>query len=241
VVTLTRLLAVFVRWLARSRRRQLAVLVLPVLGVVALLAPHGSVSPPAPSGRLAGGLGPTQDAGGGGYGGPTGGPTSPAHPSATGLPGTTGAAPGPTVSARPAVAIPAAAVRVATGYVQTANAHDARPGRDSGFLDSYLRARPYLTPQLFTLVSTPSQRGDYQWAQWQQAQATVSVQVQRVAVPDGAPLPTASTAYVRVVFRQVVTAHAAGASGGTVTGEVTLVASRSGTGGWLVSQLLAST
>src|SRR5205814_6100798 len=115
-------------------------------------------------------------------------------------------------------------------------------GKDHGFLDSYVRARPYLTPQLYALVTAPSQRGDYEWAQWRQARATVAVQVQRVALPDGAPVPTATTAYVRVQFRQVVTPHAASASNaaGVLPGAVTLLVT--GTGGkWLVSQLLADT
>jgi hypothetical protein len=137
--------------------------------------------------------------------------------------------------------LPAGAVKVATAYAVTVNTHDARPGKDHGFLDSYLRARPYLTPHLFAVVTTPSRRGDLEWGQWQEAQATVTVQVQRVALPDGAPLPTATAAYLRVQFRQVVTAHAPGASGGVQAGAVTLVATRTSAGTWLVSQLLVDT
>jgi hypothetical protein len=237
VVTLTRLLSLLVRWFTRSRRRRVALLVLPLLVVVALLAPrHGGSAAQRPPGRLAGGPGSSVGAL------PTGGPTG-TVPQATGLPGTTGAPPsGPAPVTRTAVPLPAGAAAVATEYVKTVDAHDARPGKDRGFLDSYARARPYLTPELFALVTAPSQRGDYQWAQWRQAQATVAVQVQRVALPDGAPVPTASTAYVRVQFRQVVTPRAAGASAaaGVLPGGVTLVATRSG-GKWLVSQLLADT
>jgi hypothetical protein len=238
VVTLTKLIGRMVGWLARSRRRQIAALVLPLLAAVALLAPRSGGSP-APAGQLAGRPGAPAGAEAGGQ--PAGGTPSATAPPASGLPGTTGPAPGPSVPARPAAVLPAEAVRVASGYVGTANTHDARPGRDRGFLDSYLRARQYLTPALFAVVSAPSRRGDYQWTQWQQARATVAVAVERVAVPDGAPLPTATTAYVRVHFRQVVTPHVAGTQPSTVTGAVSLVATRGSNHTWLVSRLLADT
>jgi hypothetical protein len=237
VVALTRLIGLLVRWFAGSRRRKVALLVLPALVVVALIAPRngGSAAQRTPA-QLAGGPGSSAGAA------PSGGPTA-TIPQGTALPGTTGAPPsGPPPATRSPVPVPAGAAAVATGYVTTANAHDARPGKDRGFLDSYVRARPYLTPQLYALVTAPSRRGDYEWAQWRQAQATVAVQVQRVALPDGAPVPTATTAYVRVQFRQVVTPHAAGAStaAGVLPGAVTLLVARTGTK-WLVSQLLADT
>jgi hypothetical protein len=238
VVALTKLVGFVVGWLARNRRRQVAVLVLPLLAAVALLAPRGAGSP-GPGAVLAGR--PEPPAGAETGSGAPGGTPPPTVPSAAGLPGTTGAAPGPTVPTRPAAVLPPEAVRLATAYVSTANAHDARPGKDRGFLDSYRRARPYLTPELFALVSAPSRRGDYQWEQWQRAQATVAVKVQRVAVPDGAPLPTAATVYVRVQFLQVVTPHLPGAAGGAVSGAVSLVATRGGDQKWRVSQLLAGT
>jgi hypothetical protein len=234
VVTLTKLLGLAVGWLARSRRRQLAVLVLPLLVTVALLAPRG-VGSTASGALLAGRPDPPA-------GTETGGVTPPATiPPATGLPGTTGAPPGPTVPPRPAAVLPAQAARVASGYVSTVHTHDARPGKDRAFLDSYRRARQYLTPELFALVTAPSRRGDYLWGQWQRAQATVAVEIQRVAVPDGAPLPTATTAYVRVQFRQVVTPHVAGVPGDFLTGAVNLVTSRGSDRTWRVSQLLAGT
>jgi len=238
VVTLTKLIGRIVGWLARSRRRQIAALVLPVLAAVALLAPRSGGSP-APAGVLAGRPGAPAGAEAGSPA--TGGTPSATVPPASGLPGTTGPAPGPSVPARPAAVLPAEAVRVASAYVSTANTHDARPGRDRSFLDSYLRARQYLTPKLFALVSAPSRRGDYQWTQWLRAQATVAVDVQRVAVPDGAPLPTATTAYVRVQFRQVVTPHVTGVPASTATGAVSLVATRGSDHKWLVSRLLADT
>ena len=244
MVALTELLGAVVGWFARSRRRQIALLVLPLLVAVALTARGGGDSPePRPTGVLAGGGADRSAANGADESGgqPGAGEPSATTVPATGLPATTGPAPGPSAPTRAAPPLPAGAVKVATSYAVTVNTHDARPGKDHGFLDSYLRARPYLTPQLFTVVTTPSRRGDVEWGQWQQAQATVTAQVQQVTLPDGAPLPTATAVYLQVQFRQVVTAHAAGASGGVQPGALTLVAARTGSGKWLVSQLLVST
>ena len=92
--------------------------------------------------------------------------------------------------------------------------HDARPGGDKSFTDSYARTRPYLTDALYREVTAGSRRGDYEWAQWLAGKATVGVQVLKAGVPDGAPAPTATTAYVRVEFRQTVR-PTAGAGGPT--------------------------
>ena len=64
------------------------------------------------------------------------------------------------------------------------------------------------------------------------------MQVVAVGVPDGAPGPTGSEAYVRVQFRQIVT-PAAGAAR-TTDGAVNLLLSRTSSG-WLVTRLLADT
>ena len=67
----------------------------------------------------------------------------------------------------------------------------------------------------------------------------MAVTVVRTGVPDGAPAPTASTAYIRVVFTQTVR-PTAGAGGPTVTtNALNLLVSRSADGRWLVSKLLA--
>jgi hypothetical protein len=237
VVALTRLLGIAVRWLGRTRRRQLALLVVPLLVVVALLAPRTLNGDDAPAGSLAGDAS-TGTAEGGAPAAEQSPPTGTAAPHR--LPGTTGPAPAPTVPPRREPRPSAEQARIATAYVQTVNTHDARPGRDADFLASYRRARPYVTASLYRLITLPSRRGDYQWAQWQAQQATVGVRVQQVAVPDGAPAPTATTAYLRVQFRQVVTPHAGGAAPSTVDSALTVVATRSRSG-WLVSRLLADT
>lgn len=233
MVALTRLLSVLVRALTRTRRRKVAVVAIPALLIVALVAPRAAGRDDQPNRPgLAGGR-PLLTS--------TVTPTA-TIPSPTGLPGTTGPAPGPTVRPRPAPALPAEPAEVARAYVVTVNTHDARPGKDRGFIDSYVRARPYVTPQLYALISAPSRRGDYLWAQWSAARATVAAQVLRVAVPDGAPLPTASSAHVRVQFRQTVTGHAPTAKPEQpALDAVSLVVSKGSDGHWLVSQLLADT
>jgi hypothetical protein len=235
VVRLTRLLTVLVRALTRTRRRRVATIAIPALVLVALIAPRalGGDNPASDRGVLAG-------AGAAGGTGSTEATPTGTIPAATGLPGTTGPAPGPTVRPRPVPVLGSGPADAARSYVLTADAHDARPGKDHGFLDSYLRARRYVSTSLYALITAPSQRGDYLWAAWTKAQATVTVQVLRVAVPDGAPPPTPNTAYVRVQFRQVVTPHAAtGGRPASTDDAVSLVVTKDGHGHWVVTQLLA--
>ena len=73
----------------------------------------------------------------------------------------------------------------------------------AAFADSYRRTGRTSRTELFRQVTASSRRGDYEWAQWQRQEAVVRVEVVAVGVPDGAPAPTATTAYVRVQFRQV--------------------------------------
>jgi hypothetical protein len=231
MVALTRLLAVLVRVLTRTRRRRIAMLAVPALIVVAVVAPRASsrADRPNPPSLAGGGVATT-----------TVTPTA-TIPSPTGLPGTTGPAPGPTVRQRPEPALDQAPAAVARAYVLTVNTHDARPGKDHGFIDSYVRARPYVTPSLYSVISAPSRRGDYLWVGWSKQQATVAAEVLRVAVPDGAPAPTPTTAHVRVQFRQVVTPHVGGAATPATLDAVSLVVTKGRDGHWLVTRLLADT
>lgn len=216
-----------VRWVTHSPRRMIGVLALPVLLGVALSA--GPVRDRAPDGGadvLAGGRTATPL------------PTS-ATPPPSGLPGTTGAPPGPVASTRVEPVLLAEQVAVATRYVTTVNTHDARPGRDRGFQDAYHRAQPHVTPDLYGLISAESRRGDYLWAKWTARRAVVSVRVLGVGVPDGAAGPTESTAYVRVLFRQEV--RPAGGAVETAESSLNLQLARHSDGRWLVARLLADT
>jgi hypothetical protein len=233
MVTLTRLLSVLVRTLMRTKRRRVATIAIPALLLVALVAPRATGrADPSRKPTLAGGA-PVVTS--------TVTPTA-TIPAPTGLPGTTGPAPGPTVRPRPEPKLDKAPAAAAQAYVVTVNTHDARPGKDGGFIDSYVRARPYVTAQLYGLISAPSRRGDYLWAGWAKQQATVAAEVLRIAVPDGAPAPTPTSAHVRVQFRQTVTPHLPGVAAEAATLDaVSLVVSKDSDGHWLVAQLLADT
>jgi hypothetical protein len=234
VRTLTRVIGWLVRWATSgSWRRRVGLVAIPVLVVIALIAPRATGSNPGGKPRVLGTAPPA--AGGSGAA-----PTTTLAP--TGLPDTSGPPPsGPSAAPRPEPALPKGAGEAAVAYVTTVNTHDARPGRDHGFADSYARARALVTPALYAVIAAPSRRGDYLWTQWSAAQATVSVQPLRAAVPDGAPVPTAGSAHVRVLFRQVVTPHVAGKAATAESDALSVVVTKDASGRWLVTQLLADT
>jgi hypothetical protein len=231
VIRLLALVSWVVKWVTRSPRRVIGLLAVPVLIGIALAA------------------GPVRDrpAGDGGDSGAVlaGGRTAaapaatPTGPRSTVLPGTTG--PATPVAPLPRPTLAAVQRAAAVGYVTAANTHDARPGRDKAFGDSYVRTRPYVTDAVFRLVTAPSRRGDYEWAQWLAAKATVRVEVVAVGVPDGAPAPTPTTAYARVEFRQIVTPTAGAGTEQVTDGALNLLLSPDRNGRWLVTKLLADT
>lgn len=226
MVRLLKLVSWAVHWATRTPRRVIGLLAVPALIAVALAAgPMRDRPATDPDGTLAGG--PTAA---------TATPT-PTGPRPTVLPGTSGPA-SPVPPPVPVFRLTQDQSAPAVGYVTTSGSHDARPGGDTSFLDSYRRTRPYVTDKLFAEVTAGSRRGDYEWGQWRAGKATVTVAVQRTGVPDGAPAPTATTAYVRVVFTQTVR-PTAGAGGPTVTtNALNLLVSRTDDR-WLVAQLLA--
>jgi hypothetical protein len=233
MVALARLITVLVRLFTRTRRMKVALIAIPALIVLAVVVPKASSKADKPN--------PPSLAGGGGVATTTITPTA-TIPSPTGLPGTTGPAPGPTVRQRTQPQLPKAPVDIARAYALTVNTHDARPGKDKGFIDSYVRARPYVSAQLYALISAPSRRGDYLWIGWAKQQATIATQVVRIAVPDGAPVPTPTSAHVRVQFKQTVTPHVAGAKAAPpALDAVSLIVTKGSDGKWLVTQLLADT
>lgn len=216
-----------VKWVTRTPRRAVGMLAVPILLGVALAA--GPMRDrPAATGQgdvLAGGqtIAPA---------------TGPTTPRSTVLPAPTG-----TITAAPTLPsfrLTEPQRAAAVGYVTTANSHDARPGKDRAFGDSYTRTRPYVTDALFKLITAENRRGDFEWSQWTKAEAQVSTQVVAAGVPDGAPAPTGTTAYARVEFRQVVTPTAGAGGPSTSTGALNLLVTKQGEQ-WLVSELLADT
>ena len=224
MIRLLRLVSWAVHWATRTPRRVIGVLAVPILVAVALAA------------------GPMRDrpdtTGSGPVAAPTSAAPTPTGPRSTALPDTTTPVPPqPTV---PSFRLSQAQQAAAVAYVVAANSHDARPGRDKAFTDSYGRAKPYVTADLYRqITSADPRRGDYQWRQWLSGEATVEVTVLAAGVPDGAPAPTATTAYTRVQFRQTVR-PTAGAQAPTSTVDVlNLLVTRGSDGRWLVSRLLA--
>lgn len=224
MIRLLRLVSWAVHWATRTPRRVIGVLAVPVLVAVALAAgPMRERPDSTPSGPVAA---------------PTSAAPAPTGPRSTRLPGpTTPVPPQPSV---PSFRLSPAQEAPAIGYVVAANSHDARPGRDKAFTDSYRRARPYLTADLFRqIMAVDPRRGDYQWRQWLAGKAIVEVTVLATGVPDGAPAPTATTAYTRVQFRQTVR-PTAGAQAPTSSVDVlNMLVTRGSDGRWLVSRLLA--
>jgi len=132
-------------------------------------------------------------------------------------------APATTASAAPSLApvpgafatpvpLPAPIAAVAVAFTQAWNDHDARPGHDTSFNQAAQRAAVYCTPSLTAQLSTSSAGAWRQWSQWTAAKAQVVAQITRTAVPDGAPTPTARSAYAAVLYRVTVTP-----AGGTPT------------------------
>jgi len=120
-------------------------------------------------------------------------------------------------------------------FVLAWTGHDARPGKDGSYDDAARRAGAYVSKDLAEQLTTASAGSARQWQQWTQAQALVTPEISRVAVPDGAPAPTADTAWVRVWYRLTVT-PAAGKPTGTDE-QVALKLQRSQAGTWLVAAL----
>ena len=222
MIRLLRLVSLAVRWATRTPRRVIGVLAVPVLIAVALVAGPVRDSRDAPAAAPV----------------PSSAAPTPGGPRSTLLPDTTApVAPQPTV---PSFRLSPAQEASAVGYVVAANSHDVRPGRDKAFTDSYARARPYVTADLYRqIMSVDPRRGDYEWRQWLAGNATVEVTVLATGVPDGAPAPTATTAYTRVQFRQTVRPTVGAEPPTTIVDVLNLLVTRGDDGRWLVSRLLA--
>ncbi len=123
---------------------------------------------------------------------PPAAPPSPAAAAATAPPEASPGAP---------PAVPAPAAQVAAGFITALNSHDARPGHDHGLHDANARTRPYVTDRVYTQIVDPQTRTSAAlWQQLTAAGAVTSVNVKKVAVPEGAPAPTAQQAEVRITY-----------------------------------------
>ncbi|MFE9428968.1 hypothetical protein ACFYNO_39165 [Kitasatospora sp. NPDC006697] len=120
-------------------------------------------------------------------------------------------------------------------FVVAWTGHDARPGKDGSYDDAARRASAYVSKDLAEQLTTTSAGSARQWQQWTQAEALVAAEISRISVPDGAPAPTADTAWVRVQYRLTVTPAADKPSG--TDEQVALKLQRNQAGAWLVTAL----
>ncbi|MCM2430891.1 hypothetical protein [Streptomyces sp. RKAG337] len=120
-------------------------------------------------------------------------------------------------------------------FVLAWTGHDARPGKDHSYDDAARRATVYTSHDLAEQLSTSSAGTARQWKAWTEAKARVTAEITRLAVPDGAPAPTADTAWIRVRYRLTVT-PAIGRPSATDE-QVALKLQRDQAGSWLVTAL----
>ncbi|MGY3677264.1 hypothetical protein [Streptomyces sp. TE33382] len=160
---------------------------------------------------------------------------APSRPAATPS-SSTSPSPSPAGDEAPSVApVPEDVATASRRFVLAWTGHDARPGKDGSYDDAARRAGAYVSKDLAEQLTTTSAGSARQWQQWTQAQALVAAEISRVAVPDGAPAPTADTAWVRVWYRLTIT-PAAGKPTGTDE-QVALKLQRNQAGTWLVTAL----
>ena len=109
-------------------------------------------------------------------------------------------------SARPSTAPPsptaaAPAAQVAADFITALNSHDARPGHDHALHDANARTRPYVTDRVYAQIVDPQTRTSAAlWQQLRAAGAVTSVNIEKVAVPEGAPAPSGQQAEVRITY-----------------------------------------
>ncbi|MFJ9574707.1 hypothetical protein [Streptomyces bacillaris] len=120
-------------------------------------------------------------------------------------------------------------------FVLAWSGHDARPGKDSSYDDAAHRAAAYSSKDLAEQLTTNSAGSARQWQQWTRSKALVAAKISRIAVPDGAPEPTADTAWIRVRY-QLTTTPATGRPSSTDE-QVALKLQRDQAGTWLVTAL----
>ncbi|MCG7524030.1 hypothetical protein MHW47_06180 [Streptomyces sp. OfavH-34-F] len=155
-------------------------------------------------------------------------PTSPADASASPAPAKGEGAPSP-------AAVPNDITAAARHFVLAWSGHDARPGKDSSYDDAAHRAAAYSSRDLAEQLTTNSAGSARQWQQWTRTKAVVAAEISQISVPDGAPEPTADTAWIRVRYR-LTTTPATGRPSSTDE-QVALKLQRDQAGTWLVTAL----
>ncbi|ATM24751.1 hypothetical protein SMD44_p10252 (plasmid) [Streptomyces alboflavus] len=130
--------------------------------------------------------------------------------------------------------VPPKAAETARRFVTAWGSHDAR--RDTSFSAAGRRAAVYATDELARQLRDPGQRSARLWQQWVTAQTRVTCAVDHVARPDGAPAPTATRAYARVLF--TCTSRATGQRPTRSPDQLALEMHRLPAGTWRVGALI---
>lgn len=133
-------------------------------------------------------------------------------------------------------AVPAPAAQVAAAFVTALNTHNAQPGHDHGLHDANARTRPYVTDQVYAQIADPQTRNSASiWQQLTAASAITTVHIDKIALPEGAPPPTAKVVDVRITYTVTTTGqHLQAAQTLSQAMQVTLTPA-----GWRIDQLLA--
>ncbi|MET7604907.1 hypothetical protein ABZS96_20750 [Streptomyces avermitilis] len=136
----------------------------------------------------------------------------------------------------PAVSVPPKAAKTARQFATAWASHDASPGQDTSFSDAGRRAAAYATADLAAQLRDPGDRSTRLWQQWVADKTRVTCAVDRVAAPDGAPVPTTSRAFVRVLY--TCTAYSAGQQPTRSPDQLALEMHLAPSGAWRVGALV---
>lgn len=105
----------------------------------------------------------------------------------------------------PSRAVPADVESTARAFATAYAQHDATDGGDQSYTDAGARAAKLASGELVEVLAQKRPGQDAPWASLRSEQAKQTVKVASVAVPDGAPAVTASSALVRVSYALTTT------------------------------------
>ncbi|MGW1496359.1 hypothetical protein [Streptomyces sp. NPDC002402] len=162
--------------------------------------------------------------------------TSEAQPEPAGSPApSTGGTAAPNEAPAPA-SVPPKAAETARQFAIAWASHDASPGHDTSFSDAGRRAAAYATADLAAQLREPGERSTRLWQQWVADKTRVTCAIDRVATPDGAPAPTTTRAFVRVLY--TCTTHSAGHQPTSSPDQLALEMHLASAGAWRVGALV---
>ncbi|MEU6346572.1 hypothetical protein ABZ883_37135 [Streptomyces sp. NPDC046977] len=159
---------------------------------------------------------------------------TPPEPTGSAVPSTQGTAAPDEVPA-PA-SVPPKAAQTARQFVIAWASHDASPGHDTSFSDAGRRSAAYATADLAAQLRDPGDRSTRLWQQWVADKTRDTCVIDRVATPDGAPAPTTTRAFVRVLY--TCTTYSAGHQPTRSPDQLALEMHLASAGAWRVGALV---